>query len=137
RILLDALAKLRAKGNTLIVVEHDEDTIRRADHLIDLGPDAGSRGGRLVGEGSIADLIAAPESQTGRFLAEPLRHPFIERGGGRRRDAALTVRKARLHNLRSVDVRVPLERLTVVTGVSGSGKSTFARAGSSATLPCH
>ena len=127
RILLDALAKLRAKGNTLIVVEHDEDTIRRADHLIDLGPDAGSRGGRLVGEGSIADLIAAPESQTGRFLAEPLRHPFIERRGVSRSDAALTVRKARLHNLRSVDVRVPLERLTVVTGVSGSGKSTFAR----------
>ena len=127
RILLDALAKLRAKGNTLIVVEHDEDTIRRADHLIDLGPDAGSRGGRLVGEGSIADLIAAPESQTGRFLAEPLRHPFIERRDVSRSGAALTVRKARLHNLRSVDVRVPLERLTVVTGVSGSGKSTFAR----------
>jgi excinuclease ABC subunit A len=127
RILLDALAKLRAKGNTLVVVEHDEDTIRRADHLIDLGPGAGSSGGRLVGEGSIADLIAAPESLTGRFLAEPLRHPFIERRDVSRSGAALTVRKARLHNLRSVDVRVPLERLSVVTGVSGSGKSTFAR----------
>ena len=127
RILLDALAKLRAKGNTLIVVEHDEDTIRRADHLIDLGPGAGALGGRLVGEGSIADLIAAPESRTGRFLAEPLRHPFIERRDVSRSGAALTVRKARLHNLRSVDVRLPLERLTVVTGVSGSGKSTFAR----------
>jgi excinuclease ABC subunit A len=127
RILLDALARLRAKGNTLIVVEHDEETIRRADHLIDLGPGAGARGGRLVGEGSIDDLIAAPESQTGRFLATPLCHPFIERRAVNRVSAALTVRKARLHNLRSIDVRVPLERLTVVTGVSGSGKSTFAR----------
>jgi excinuclease ABC subunit A len=127
RILLDALAKLRAKGNTLIVVEHDEDTIRRADHLIDLGPGAGSRGGHVVGEGSVDDLVAAAESQTGRFLAAPLRHPFVERRAVSRGGAALTVRRARLHNLRSVDVRVPLERLTVVTGVSGSGKSTFAR----------
>ena len=127
RILLDALAKLRAKGNTLVVVEHDEDTIRRADHLIDLGPGAGARGGRVVGEGGIDDLIAAPESQTGRFLAAPLKHPFIERRAVSRSGAALAVRRARLHNLRSVDVRIPLERLTVVTGVSGSGKSTFAR----------
>ena len=127
RILLDALTRLRAKGNTLIVVEHDEETIRRADHLIDLGPGAGTRGGRVVGEGRIADLIAAPESQTGRFLAEPLRHPFLERRPVGRSAPALTVRKARLHNLRSIDVRLPLERLTVVTGVSGSGKSTFAR----------
>ncbi len=137
RILLDALARLREKGNTLVVVEHDEDTIRRADHLIDLGPEAGTRGGRLVGEGSIADLIAAPESQTGRFLAEPLRHPFIERRAVGRATPALTVRKARLHNLRSVDVRLPLERLTVVTGVSGSGKSTFARDVLYANLQVH
>ncbi len=127
RILLDALTQLRAKGNTLIVVEHDEDTIRRADHLIDLGPGAGTLGGRVVGEGRIADLVAAPESQTGRFLSEPLRHPFIERRAVVRATHALTVRKARLHNLRSIDVRLPLERLIVVTGVSGSGKSTFAR----------
>ena len=127
RVLLDSLEKLGAKGNTLLVVEHDEDTIRRADHLIDLGPGAGTRGGRVVGQGSMADLIAAPESLTGRFLAQPLLHPIAERRPVRRGDPALGIEKAVLHNLRKVNARIPLQRLTVVTGVSGSGKSTLAR----------
>ena len=127
RVLLDSLEKLGAKGNTLLVVEHDEDTIRRADHLIDLGPGAGTRGGRVVGQGSMADLIAAPESLTGRFLAKPLLHPISARRPVRRGDPALGIDKAVLHNLRRVNARIPLQRLTVVTGVSGSGKSTLAR----------
>ncbi|MCD6661899.1 MAG: excinuclease ABC subunit UvrA [Comamonas sp.] len=76
RILLDALHKLSGKGNTLVVVEHDEDTIRRAEHVIDIGPGAGKRGGRLIAEGSVADLEAAPESQTGRYLLHAMRHPL-------------------------------------------------------------
>ncbi len=126
-VLLDTLAKLAAKGNTLLVVEHDEDTIRRADHVIDLGPGAGTRGGRVVGEGRIQDLIAAPESTTGRFLASPLRHPVAPRRKVRRGDPVLAIEQAELHNLRKVNTRIPLGRLTVVTGVSGSGKSTLAR----------
>ncbi|MGB6113679.1 MAG: excinuclease ABC subunit UvrA [Comamonas sp.] len=76
RILLDALHKLSGKGNTLVVVEHDEDTIRRAEHVIDIGPGAGKRGGRLIAEGSVADLEAAPDSQTGRYLLHAMRHPL-------------------------------------------------------------
>jgi excinuclease ABC subunit A len=127
RVLLDALGKLSRKGNTLLVVEHDEDTIRRADHVIDLGPGAGTRGGRVVGAGRIADLIAAPESLTGYFLQHPLRHPLAARRAVSAREPALEIRDATLHNLRKVNARVPLGRLTVVTGVSGSGKSTLAR----------
>ncbi len=127
RVLLDALGQLGRKGNTLLVVEHDEDTIRRADHVIDLGPGAGTRGGHVVGAGTIDDLVASPQSLTGRFLAEPLRHPLVERRPVAAREPALEVRRATLHNLRKVDARIPLGRLTVVTGVSGSGKSTLAR----------
>jgi excinuclease ABC subunit A len=128
RVLLDSLEKLGRKGNTLLVVEHDEETIRRADHVIDLGPGAGVRGGRVVAAGRMADLVANPESLTGRFLREPLRHPLLaSRRAVRRGEPELRIEKATLHNLRGVTASIPLGRLVVVTGVSGSGKSTLAR----------
>jgi excinuclease ABC subunit A len=127
RILLDALHALRQHGNTLVVVEHDEDTIRRADHLIDIGPGAGRRGGRVVAQGGVDDLMRTPESQTGRYLAQAMRHPLQPRRPVTDNAPALWVRRAQRHNLQGIDVRVPLHRLVAVTGVSGSGKSTLAR----------
>ncbi|WP_038216125.1 excinuclease ABC subunit UvrA [Xenophilus azovorans] len=134
RILLDALHKLGDKGNTLVVVEHDEDTIRRADHLIDIGPGAGKRGGRVVAQGSVAEVERSGDSLTGRYLRDAIRHPLhprrpvlpsAEEGEGA--VSWLAIAGANLHNLQSVNVSVPLNRLVVVTGVSGSGKSTLAR----------
>ncbi|MEY5097678.1 MAG: hypothetical protein RJA36_397, partial [Pseudomonadota bacterium] len=207
QILLDALHKLGDKGNTLVVVEHDEDTIRRADHVIDIGPSAGLRGGRVVAEGTVDDVMRAEDSQTGRYLLHAMRHPLqprrpvseeacaaaaqalaaeagavmavtagdfgirvaSEASQGREGAAGddfcsqyeesavpsrpvakkagrksrkqpepevaplpeklnwLTVERASLHNLKAVTASVPLKRLVAVTGVSGSGKSTFAR----------
>jgi len=125
--LLDTLDRLRAKGNTLVVVEHDEDTIRRADHVIDLGPGAGTRGGRLVAQGTAAELARLGNSVTGRCLAAPLRHSRSRRRPVDRNTPAVEIRGAVLHNLRKADARIPLGRLTVITGVSGSGKSSLAR----------
>ncbi|MBL0917290.1 MAG: excinuclease ABC subunit UvrA [Hydrogenophaga sp.] len=127
QILLDALHQLGAQGNTLVVVEHDEDTIRRADHVIDIGPSAGKRGGRVVAQGTVADLSANPDSLTGRYLLHAMKHPLQARRAVKAGEDALELRGAALHNLQALDVAVPLKRLVVVTGVSGSGKSTLAR----------
>jgi excinuclease ABC subunit A len=137
-ILLNALHKLGDMGNTLVVVEHDEDTIRRADHIIDIGPSAGKRGGRVVAQGSVDDLSANAESVTGRYLLHAMKHPLQARRavlpplprageGGGEVPPWLHVHRAQLHNLNQLDAAVPLQRLVVITGVSGSGKSTLAR----------
>jgi excinuclease ABC subunit A len=127
QILLNALHKLGDKGNTLVVVEHDEDTIRRADHIIDIGPSAGKRGGNLVAQGRVGDISGAADSVTGRYLLHAIKHPQQARRPINGDVQQLKVKGATLHNLAKVNVMVPLKRLVAVTGVSGSGKSTLAR----------
>ena len=127
RMLLDTLTRLKKKGNTVVVVEHDEETIRQAEHIIDLGPGAGRNGGHVVAAGSVEELLANERSVTGRYLASPLRHaPRSRRSVGE--DSAIDISGADLNNLDNLDARVPLGRMTCVTGVSGSGKSTLVRA---------
>jgi excinuclease ABC subunit A len=126
-ILLGALTELAGQRNTLVVVEHDEDTIRRADHVLDLGPAAGVRGGEVVGSGTVQDLIRNPRSTTGRFLRNPLQHPAEPLRKIDEQTPQLKLERISLHNVKGIDVPIPLGRLVVVTGVSGSGKSTVAR----------
>src|SRR5205823_8080525 len=126
-VLLGALTQLAGQRNTLVVVEHDEDTIRRADYVLDLGPQAGARGGEVVGAGTVDDLIRNQRSTTGRFLREPFQHPAQPLRPVDEATRHLELEKVQLHNVSRTDVAIPLGRLVVVTGVSGSGKSTVAR----------
>jgi len=122
--LLGTLKHLRDLGNTLIVVEHDEDTMRAADYLIDIGPGAGSHGGQVVSAGTPEEVMADPNSLTGQYLSgkKRIEVPSVRRRGNGK---FLTVRGARENNLRGIDVTVPLGTFTCVTGVSGSGKSSL------------
>ncbi|TVR61922.1 MAG: excinuclease ABC subunit A [Spirochaetaceae bacterium] len=124
--LLATLYGLKKKGNTVVVVEHDDETIRSAEHVIDLGPGGGITGGHVVAAGTVDDLMKNEASITGRFLARPLLHPMNEHARPDH-DEILTIRDASLHNLKKITVDVPLRRLVCVTGVSGSGKSTLVR----------
>lgn len=122
--LLNTLKKLKELGNTLLVVEHDEETIRTGDYIIDIGPKAGLHGGEIVACGKISDIIATPNSITGEYLShkKTIVVPRIRRGGNGK---FLEINGAKLNNLKNIDVNVPLGKLIAITGVSGSGKSSL------------
>jgi excinuclease ABC subunit A len=126
--LLNSLVALRDKGNTLVIVEHDEDTMRRADRIIDLGPGAGVHGGQIVADGSWRELAKNKNSVTGQLLGAPLSHPLR----GERRPVSwrepqnfFRLQQVRAHNLKNLDVKIPFGRFIILCGVSGAGKSTL------------
>lgn len=122
--LIDTLKNLRDIGNTVLVVEHDEDTIREADYVVDLGPGAGDRGGRIIAKGTPKEIEANPDSITGQFLSGSLRIDVPEKrrnGNGHK----ISIKGCKKNNLKNIDVDIPLGTFSVITGVSGSGKSTF------------
>ncbi|MEU8361755.1 excinuclease ABC subunit UvrA [Nonomuraea sp. NPDC048882] len=123
--LLDTLVRLRDMGNTLIVVEHDEDTIAAADWVVDIGPGAGEHGGQVVVSGTVQDLLSSEESLTGAYLSGRRSIPIPAKRRKRDKKRQITVKGAREHNLKGVDIEFPLGMFTAVTGVSGSGKSTL------------
>ena len=121
--LLASLKGLRDLGNTLVVVEHDEDTMRAADYIVDIGPMAGSHGGEVVAAGTFEDIINSPRSITGKYLSGELKIPVPKER--RKPTDYITIKNARENNLKGIDVDIPLGIMTVVTGVSGSGKSSL------------
>lgn len=125
RKLIDTLIALRDLGNTLIVVEHDEATMKAADHVIDLGPGAGEHGGEVVGEGTLDDILKSPRSLTGKYLRGEIRIDVPVKRRKIHKGRAIEVIGAAEHNLKDIDVSIPLGVFNCVTGVSGSGKSTL------------
>ena len=120
--MIDVLKQLRDNGNTVLVIEHDPDVMRAADHIIDIGPGAGRHGGQVVGSGTLEELAAQPDSVTGAWLARHRPQKRTSRAGDGRR---VKIRNACLHNLQNVDAEFPVRCLSAVTGVSGSGKSSL------------
>ncbi len=123
--LLDTLTRLRDLGNTVIVVEHDEDAIKQADHVVDIGPGAGVHGGRIVAQGRPEEIMRHPDSLTGRYLSGATGIAIPVRRVSRDGERLLRIRNARANNLKGIDVELPIGLLVCVTGVSGSGKSTL------------
>jgi excinuclease ABC subunit A len=123
--LIRTLKRLRDLGNTVIVVEHDEETIRSADHLVDVGPGAGDHGGEIVAQGTPEQVIKNPASPTGQYLSGKKKIPMPETRRGDNLGQSLWIRGARANNLKNLDVRIPLGRFVTVTGLSGSGKSSL------------
>jgi len=137
RMLMNTLKMLKNKGNSVVVVEHDEETIRSADHVIDIGPGGGVHGGNVVFTGSVPELLESAESPTGSWLKHPLKHPLAperrlseyagEQSAQERPARQIGLHGVHAHNLKDIDLELPVGKLIAVTGVSGSGKSTLAR----------